>query len=365
MFAFIAVFLICFGLVQWVAAFGEMRGLSVVGSLHRAGVTLGLVTFVGGVYLALAEPLSLLLLWLPPAFVLAVALSMLGGILTSWTTSPARALISPQPEDGYTAADASIPVTEIGPAIEMPATYFAPADGRMRGAVLFVCGASDNRLSFKWRLFRELLSAGLAVLTIDPPGHGDFRTAPMTKANALKAGRAALAWLRAQPGVSRVAVCGMSLGGCQALNLAADDSRVSAVVLLCTPVRLETVTRRTYIREIAALLLPRNVGLLREGSAWTLLREWFGLKRAWFGTNLYRLIEELDVPAAARRLNSRPLLIAHGTADAAVPASNARQIADAAGGTATLMLVPQATHVSLVLFPDEMRRLAEWLAQHV
>lgn len=342
-----------------------MRGLSVVGSLHRAGVTLGFVTFVGGVYLALAEPLSLLLLSLPPAFVLAVALSMLGGILTSWTTSPARALISPQPEDGYTAADVSIPVTEIGPDIEMPATYFAPADGRVRDAVLFVCGASDNRLSFKWRLFRELLSAGLAVLTIDPPGHGDFRTAPMTKVNALKAGRAALAWLRAQPGVSRVAVCGMSLGGCQALNLAADDPQVSAVILLCTPVRLEVVTRRTYIREIAALLLPRNVGLLREGSAWMLLREWFGLKRAWFGTNLYRLIEELDVPAAARRLNGRPLLIVHGTADTAVPASNARQIADAAGSAATVILAPQATHVSLVLFPDEMRRLAEWLAQQV
>lgn len=365
MFAFIAVFLICFGLVQWVAAFGEMRGLSVVGSLHRAGVMLGFVTFVGGVYLALAEPAPVLLLWLLPAFVLAVALSMVGGILTSWTTNPTRALMTPRPEDGYTAADVFVPVPDIGPDIEMPATYFAPADGRIRGGVLFVCGASDSRLSFKWRLIRELLATGLAVLTIDPPGHGEFHTAPMTRANALKAGRAALVWLRAQPGVSRVAVCGMSLGGCQALNLAADDPQISAVVLLCTPVRLETVTRRTYIREIAALLLPRNVGLLREGSAWTLLREWFGLKRAWFGTSLYRLIEELDVPAAARRLKGRPLLIVHGTADTAVPPSNARQIADAAGSAATVILAPQATHVSLVLFLDEMRRLAEWLARHV
>jgi hypothetical protein len=30
-----------------------------------------------------------------------------------------------------------------------------------------------------------------------------------------------------------------------------------------------------------------------------------------------------------------------------------------------VILAPQATHVSLVLFPDAMRRLAEWLARHV
>ncbi len=364
-FAFVAVFLICFGLVQWVAAFGEIRGLSAVGFLYRAGVALGFVTFVSGVYLALAEPFPLLLLWLLPAFALAVGLSLLAGILTSWTTNPTRALMLPRPQDGYAAADVFVPVPEIGPAIQMPASYFAPADGLVRGGVLFVCGASDGRLSFKWRLIRELLAAGLAVLTIDPPGHGDFRAAPMTRSNALKSGRAALAWLRAQPGISRVAVCGMSLGGCQAINLAADDPQVGAVALLCAPVRLDVVTRRTYIREIAALLLPRNLALLREGSAVTLLREWLSLKPAWFGVNLYCLIEELDVLAAARRLGRRPLLIVHGTADAAVPVSNARRIAEAAGGSATVLLAPQATHVSLVLFPQEMRRLAEWLARHV
>lgn len=361
-FAFVAVFLICFGLLQWIAAFGEMRGLSAVGSLYRAGVPLGFVIFVSGVYLALAEPLLSLLLWLLPAFLLAAALSMLVGMLTSWTMNPTRALMTPRAEDGYTATDVFIAVPEIGPDIRMPATYFAPADGPVRAGVLFVCGASDNRLAFKWRLIREMLSAGLAVLTIDPPGHGDFRSAPMTRANALKAGRAALAWLRAQPGIARLAVCGMSLGGCQAINLAADDPQVSAVALLCTPVRLDVVTRRTYIREIAALLLPRNLGLLREGSIVTLLREWLGLKRAWFGVSLYRLIEELDVLTAAARLGRRPLLIVHGTADAAVPVSNAQQIARATGGMAEVILVPQAAHISLVLFPDEMRRLAEWLA---
>ncbi len=363
--AFIADFLICFGLVQWVAAFGELRGLSVVGALYRAGIVLGFVSFVSGVYLALAEPVALALLWLLPALVLAVALSVLGGVLTAWTTNPTRALMTPRPEDGYTAVDVCVSVPEIGPQVEMPATYFVPANRPAQGGVLFVCGASDSRLAFKWRLIRELLSAGLAVLTVDPPGHGEFRSAPMTRANALKAGRAALAWLRAQPGIARVAVCGMSLGGCQAINLAAEDAQVNAVALLCTPVRLDVVTRRTYIREIAALLLPRNLSLLREGSAWTLLREWRSVKRAWFGTNLYRLIEALDVLAAAARLNGRPLLIVHGTADTAVPASNARRIAGAAGGAARVILAPQATHVSLVLFAEEMRRLAYWLARHV
>ena len=365
MLAFIAVFLICFGLIQWIAAFGEIRGLSMVGVLYRAGIVLGFVAFVGGVYLALVEPLEWLLIWLLPGLFLAIGVSFAGGILTSWTAQPSRTLTHPSEEDGYTATDALIHVPDLGPEISMPSTYFAPANRPIRAGVLLICGAGDDRMAFKWRLIRELLAAGLAVLTIDPPGHGDFRSAAMTKPNALKAGRAALAWLRAQPGVTKVTVCGLSLGGCQAINLAAEDEQVAAVVLMCTPVRLGPVTRRTYAGEIGSLFLPRNLGLLREGSVYTLWREWSSLRRAWFGTNLYTLIDEFDVLSAAQSLGQRPVLIAHGTRDAAVPVSNARAIAGAAQGRHDLLLIRQATHVSLVLYPDEMRRIAEWLARQV
>ncbi len=236
---------------------------------------------------------------------------------------------------------------------------------RRRPAVLLICGAGDTRAAFKWRIVHAFLSRGIAVLTVDPPGHGEFRSAAMTSANAQEAGRSALGWLRAQEGVARVGVCGISLGGCQAANLAAEDPGVAATVLMCTPVRLDLVTRAVVAREIAGLFLPRNLALLREGSVLTLWREWQSMRPAWFGRSLYALIDEFDAPAAVRAMGGRPVLIVHGTRDAAVPSSNARLLHQAAPSGAELLWVRQATHISLVLYPDEMDRMAEWLARRL
>jgi esterase/lipase len=361
--AFIADFLICFGLLQWMAAFGELRGLSAVGSLHRSGIVLGFVAFVFGVYQALAEPVSALLLAAVPAFALAAAVSLLAGIATAGWVNPTRSLLNPGADAAYTARDAAIPAPDIGEGIAVPATFFQLKDEAPHPAVLLICGASDTRLAFKWRIVGACLARGMSVLTIDPPGHGAFRAAPMTVDNALKAGRAAVDWLSGQAGVAAMGVCGISLGGCQAANLAATDARLAAVTLMCAPARLDPITRGVYAREIAGLFLPRNLALLREASILTLWREWRSMRPAWFGASLCALVDEFDTLSAARALGEKPVLIVHGTRDAAVPSRNARALYEASAPVRELLWVRQGTHVSLVLFADEIGRMAEWMAR--
>jgi alpha-beta hydrolase superfamily lysophospholipase len=359
--------LIFFGLIQWMAAFGEMRGLSAVGSLYRAGIVLGFAFFVSGVYLALAEPIGALLLAAAPSLILAVAAALLGGIATGWWVDPTRALVNPGSDATYTARSVAVPAPGIGPDVFVPATFFQPKTSASCPAVLLICGASDTRLAFKWRIIGAFLARGLSVLTVDPPGHGDFRSTPMTVGHALAAARAAVDWLSQQEDVAGIGACGISLGGCQAAGLAAADPRVTAVALVCTPARLEPVTRAVYAREIAGLFLPRNLGLLREAPVLALWREWRSMRPARLGASLTRLVDDFDALSAVRSLapDGRPVLIVHGTRDTAVPPRNALALREAAGTGGALLWVRQGTHVSLVLHADEMGRMAEWAARHI
>jgi len=243
-----------------------------------------------------------------------------------------------------------------------PATWLRPRgwDGT---AILLIHGAGDNRHAFKRLLFQRLLERQLAILTLDSPGHGDFRFIPCTVENARRTAQAALDWLCAQAGARWVGVIGISFGGCQAADLAAHDSRVAALALISTPVRLSPVTRWTVTREVLSLLyLPRNLALLRHHSLLELWAEWRSVPGAWFGESLYEMIARFDVLGAVRAVGNRPTLIMHGTHDGAVPPINARLIYEAAPAERALLWVPQANHVSVALRDDAMRALAGWLA---
>lgn len=243
-----------------------------------------------------------------------------------------------------------------------PGTWLQPRTWR-GAAVLLVCGAGDNRHAFKWLLFRRLLERDIAVLTVDPPGHGDFMTAPCTMDNARLAARAASNWLHDQPGVRKVGVIGISFGGNQMADLAACDERIAALVTISTPVRLPPVSRRTVARESLGLaLLPRNLALLRYQSVRKMWAEWRSMKGVWFGESLYDMIERFDTLRAVRAIGSRPKLFMHGKLDVAVPPGNARQLYEAAQPERELILAPQGTHLSVILFDKEMTLLADWLA---
>ena len=73
----------------------------------------------------------------------------------------------------HTRTEVCIPVPGFDPQHQQPGTWLQPPHWTGQ-TVLVICGAGDNRLSFKWLLFTKLLANNIAVLTVDPPGHGDF-----------------------------------------------------------------------------------------------------------------------------------------------------------------------------------------------
>lgn len=242
-----------------------------------------------------------------------------------------------------------------------PGTWLQPREWR-GAAVLLVCGAGDNRHAFKWLLFRRLLERNIAVLTVDPPGHGEFTAVPCTVGNARCAVRAASDWLHARPGVGKVGVIGISFGGNQVADLAAHDERIAALATISTPVKLPPVTRWTIVHESLGLILPRNLALVRYQSLRKMWAEWRSMGRAWFGESLYDMIERFDTLNAVRALGPRPKLFMHGRFDVAVPPGNARLLYDAAQPERELILAPQGTHLSVILYDKEMTALADWLA---
>lgn len=243
-----------------------------------------------------------------------------------------------------------------------PGTWLQPH--AWNGAVaLLICGAGDNRHAFKWLLFRRLLERNIAVLTVDPPGHGEFMSVPCTMDNARRAARTALDWLCDQPGVRRVGAIGISFGGNQVIDLAAHDERVAALVTISTPVRLPPVTRMTIARESLGLVcLPRNLTLLRYQSLPKMWAEWRSMNGAWFGESLYDMIARFDALNAVRAIGRRPKMFVHGKCDVAVPPVNAKWLYEASEPERELLLVSQATHLSVILFDKEMTHMADWLA---
>ncbi|BCX02612.1 MAG: hypothetical protein KatS3mg053_0550 [Candidatus Roseilinea sp.] len=243
-----------------------------------------------------------------------------------------------------------------------PGTWLQPHTWN-GAAVLLVCGAGDNRHAFKWLLFRRLLERNIAVLTVDPPGHGEFMSVPCTVDNTRRAARAALDWLCHQPGVRRVGAIGISFGGNQVADLAAHDERVVALVTISTPVKLPPVTRLTIARESLGLVcLPRNLTLLRYQSLLKMWAEWRSMNGAWFGESLYDMIARFDTLNAVRAIGPRPKMFVHGKCDIAVPPVNAKWLYEASQPERELLLVSQATHLSVILFDREIKQMADWLA---
>jgi pimeloyl-ACP methyl ester carboxylesterase len=273
-------------------------------------------------------------------------------------------LLNPTPDSGYDALHVAMPVTPIvvGGGHAIPATMFTPR--RASGAwVLLVCGAGDNRFAFKHVLIRALLARGLGVVSMDPPGHGEHLHTPTTYATVRHAARAASNWLHAQPGVRRVGALGISFGGCQAAGLTVDDARIAALATIASPVRLEPVTEWKRWREGLQLLQPRNIGLLRYSSPRQILAEWFSIGGARFGESLYDMIARFDMERTIAAVGARPTLFVHGTADIAVPPSNAHRLYSSAQPDKQLVLVRQASHISVVLYRTEMEQVAAWFLE--
>lgn len=376
--AAIAVFLITLGFGQLISTYLGLVGLSLVGTWRRMGYGLGVGLLVSGILL-LPGTWSVLW-WTLPAGLLTLGLLMLGGSFIApprhpdWLFTPDHpahagcTLVQIPDGDDHIPGFLLLPPTssqrdETGPGLA--AAHQASVD-KAQPAVCIIPGAGSNKTVFLWRLVEALLAEGLIVLTVDPPGHGDYRHRPMAYPDSLSAVAAAVSFLKTQPGVTRVGVLGISLGGALAIRYLAENSsedhNVAALVVLATPVRLK-LNRAVMILEQWNTFRAPIVSLLREITFRQIWQSWHtGGYRSHLSTKA--LLELLNPVDGVRHLNERPLLLVYSHRDRVASPESARSMREAAPW-ATFLESKRASHVTLVLTPEIIESIARWLKEQL
>jgi len=225
-----------------------------------------------------------------------------------------------------------------------------PAGEVPRGTVFLLHGIGDDKTGLvDWGA--RFAAGGWRAVLVDARGHGestgDWITYGVEESRDLVSVADALADRRrlARP----LAVVGVSYGGSTAIQWAARDPRVAAVVAVAAFASFEDVLRATVRRALGPA-----AGWVPEAR----IRHVLALAGSVAGFDP----DEASAVAAAAALG-RPLLLIHGTADEKVPASHAHRLEAAAGPDATLYLVPGAGHAGLWQRPDVRARVDRWLAE--
>ena len=225
----------------------------------------------------------------------------------------------------------------------MEGWLFRPSDdpkGFGRGPVVYLHGIADNRAS-GLGLARRLHDDGFAVLVFDGRAHGrstgDYCTYGYYERRDVGAALDAL-------GARRAVLLGHSLGASTALQAAAVDDRVVAVVAASPFSDLESIVRE------------------RAG--------WFYLPRPYVDAALARAGEMARFPPAeaspvalAPRVRV-PVLLLHGAADAKTPAAHSQRIAAALAGPHALVLLPGVGHDEILGRDEAWRAIDAFLREH-
>ncbi len=363
--AFFSPFLIALGLGQIISSAQGWRAASLVGASRAAGFGVGIILLLSGV-LTLPNNWAALA-WTLVAGPLALAVLLLAGAYIAPPPHPNRLFAPTHPDH------AGCQAVQIRDGDHrMPGWLLRPLPGvaQAGAAVCIVPGAGDHKSSFKWRLVTALLAEGLTVLTIDPPGHGDYRQRPLTYPDCLSAVPAAVEFLRQQAGIERVGIAGISLGGALAIRSLVEGSlaenggcsRVEALVVLETPVNLN-YNRALLYREAWAAGRAPVLSLLREISFRQIIQSWrSGGYRSPYRTG--ELIELLNPAQNIARIKDTPILLVYSKRDPIAPPAAALAMRQAVP-QADLLTSPTASHVTLTLLPKINRSVARWLRQQL
>jgi pimeloyl-ACP methyl ester carboxylesterase len=130
------------------------------------------------------------------------------------------------------------------------------------------------------------------------------------------------------PRVTEVWAAGSSAGGSLALCEAAADDRIRGVATLAAPSEFDgwASDARAFLAHCRRVGVVRTSGFPSDVDAWA------------------RQFKEIQPLAAVAKVAPRPLLLMHGSEDTVVPVSDARVLADAAGGEADLRVITGAGH---------------------
>ncbi len=178
-------------------------------------------------------------------------------------------------------------------------------------------------------LSQPLLDVGLRVLLLDARGHGrsdDVGVATMpTFAEDL---RAALGWLRCQPGIDadRIVLVGHSVGAGAALFVAADDHAIAGVVSLSS-----MAAPREFMAQRLRARLP-------DPLVWLALR---------YVEHIigHRYVEFSPLHTIGR--STAPILLVHGALDHTVAFTDAERLHARVPGRSTLLVLPDADHADV------------------
>lgn len=360
--AIISTFLISLSLGQLLSTLTGYRGASLVGANKWAGLSLSLGLFLGGAWLL---PQSFYVLsWVPLTALLAFGLLLLAG---SFITPPVHPNALFQPE--HPAHGGCRPVKIWDGAGETPGYLLLPScvqgEPHVQAAVCLVHGAGDHKTFFKWPIVRTLLAEGFAVLTIDLPGHGDYRHRSLIYPDCISTVSAAVHFLSEELGISHVGLVGISLGGAMTINAAAqyflEHGRhlAEALVVVETPTRLD-FTRTLFYREAWNTFYGAPVlSLLRETTLKQVRDDWRtgGYRGRHSVAELFELLNPLHY---IRQLNSLPILLVYSRRDCIAPLDQAEALRQAAP-QAQLIESKKASHVTLTLVPEVNQKIASWL----
>jgi pimeloyl-ACP methyl ester carboxylesterase len=201
--------------------------------------------------------------------------------------------------------------------------------GPRRGTMIYLHGVADNRASGTGVLER-FRARGFDVLAYDSRGHGQSEAAGITYGFYEKRDlQRVMDTVDAGP----IVLVGSSLGAAVALQVAAEDPRVSAVVAAESFSDLRTVVAERAPFFFTADTIAKAIALAENQGQFH--------------------IDAVNPAAAAARIKS-PVLLVHGDADTDTPPDHARRLHAALAGPKRLLLVPGARH------GESLREAAVW-----
>lgn len=188
-----------------------------------------------------------------------------------------------------------------------------------RGAIVYLHGVADNRASSRGAIDR-FVPRGFDVIAFDSRAHGESEGDMCTYGYWERRDLARVIDTLPQ---GPVILFGTSLGAAVALQQAAEDPRVNAVVAAETFSDLRTVATERAPFFFSSSAIARAFEIAEE--------------RARFH------VDDASPLAAARRITV-PVLLIHGAQDTETPPDHSRRVHDALTGSKRLIIVPGAGH---------------------
>src|SRR5215469_4365385 len=213
----------------------------------------------------------------------------------------------------------------------------------------------------------DALAPEYRVITWDERGHGGTRApGPFSYWDSARDVLALLSYL----GIERATLGGMSQGGFLSLRAAMlAPQRVRGLILIDSQAGTEAEASRPGYEQLHQMWLEQGPGPVQEIVAGIILGpgQWDGWYAKWAGqyaqwapddlgqlTWPFRCLMDRDDVTGRLGEITCPALVLPGTADAAIPVTQAEAVRDGLGGPVTFTVIEGAPHASNVTHPDQV-----------